>query len=67
MCLRLTKLADNYNDLGYNIENERYYRTLCKRGPRALVVFLTRVGEVSLGKLIERSNIINSSQQSANN
>lgn len=32
------------NDLGYDIEIERYYyRTLCKRDPRTLVVFLTRM------------------------
>lgn len=56
MCLRLKKLADNYNDLGYDIEIEGYYRTLCKRDPRALIIVLIRACDVSLGILIGRSN-----------
>jgi len=59
----LKKFTDNYNDLGYDIEIERYYRTLCKPGSRVLVVFFTRVcddacGLLSLGILIGNSNAI---------
>lgn len=31
------------NHLEYDIEIERYYRTLCKHDLRTLIVFLTRV------------------------